>query len=169
MNKDLHSTMYLFQLLYFIILLCTSIHLHSTMYLFQPDFFTNFVFSDLFTFHYVSISTSRSERQPWDGLHLHSTMYLFQLPRFGSNSSKNIFTFHYVSISTRCRCYRQCWLPNLHSTMYLFQPWTEYFNIIKYNHLHSTMYLFQQLVLPKETRDRFIYIPLCIYFNYVYY
>ncbi len=72
------------------------------MYLFQP---VNYVDVDgtqhLFTFHYVSISTSL---------------------QIGVRPLLLIFTFHYVSISTDFRFRVHGSYYYLHSTMYLFQP-----------------------------------------------
>ena len=97
----LHSTMYLFKPVYvwfyygsdlIYIPLCiyfngyeelklykATYDLHSTMYLFQPDRkHTAHIHGNVFTFHYVSISTFPTytfEHLFW---YLHSTMYLFQ-------------------------------------------------------------------------------------------
>ena len=56
---------------------------------------------------------------------------------------------------------------HLHSTMYLFQrPGCDIEFTIQRN-LHSTMYLFQPLLLVVHQVMIFIYIPLCIYFNWI--
>ena len=98
---NLHSTMYLFQLIQLISMFHFGENLHSTMYLFQQLFiqfvkYRLFIYiplciyfnnkktstiekTKLFTFHYVSIST---------------TALTLRL------KSRLRFTFHYVSIST---------------------------------------------------------------------
>ena len=98
------------------------------------------------------------------------------------------FTFHYVSISTiltiRILVVIRIYIPlciyfnlirlyililhyNLHSTMYLFQPCAITGTTLLPIHLHSTMYLFQRLVKQWMFNLYKIYIPLCIYFNWV--
>ena len=57
-----------------------------------------------------------------------------------------LFTFHYVSISTI----------------------TPMVALVRPLHLHSTMYLFQLFVLNAHIIYFIIYIPLCIYFNYIH-
>ena len=79
------SRIYIPLRIYFNLIVCDFLHL---------DF--------LFTFHYVSISTSC--RSPF-------------------NSRNNVFTFHYVSISTITPMVALVRPLHLHSTMYLFQPW----------------------------------------------
>ncbi len=56
---------------------------------------------------------------------------------------------------------------DLHSTMYLFQPNFFLNQNPVHHHLHSTMYLFQLAMSSYlDFWIDFIYIPLCIYFNY---
>ena len=76
---NLHSTMYLFQLPAERHITSAQPDLHSTMYLFQLVLLEIFVIHPIFTFHYVSISTT---------------------PKLGAIAVFRAFTFHYVSIST---------------------------------------------------------------------
>ena len=79
-HLNLHSTMYLFQPMWFARSTLLGKYLHSTMYLFQHPYTNPYkLIMILFTFHYVSISTI--------------------IPTSSINS-KIWFTFHYVSIST---------------------------------------------------------------------
>ncbi len=76
----------------------------------------------IFTFHYVSISTTVSEWYFIRCNDLHSTMYLFQPTGSSHLFVRIIFTFHYVSISTlQGRLHYSTSISHLHSTMYLFQ------------------------------------------------
>ena len=146
--RNLHSTMYLFQLKAGPKQFIQQMNLHSTMYLFQP----------------VAKTTAESAK-----VNLHSTMYLFQ-PRLSlqSHCQPHIyiplciyfncgytiasalmkrFTFHYVSISTLA----------FQPTVLLCSRFTFHYVSI------STGALFA------EYHNKFIiYIPLCIYFNYVW-
>ena len=142
----------------------------------------------VFTFHYVSISTTCKYPARCDNLK---------------------FTFHYVSISTsiiiNSTSLKIIYIPlciyfnirrspawftainDLHSTMYLFQPesvlYFPYLSMIftfhyvsistrflhefcfQWFHLHSTMYLFQREAVRRRYNKNIIYIPLCINFN----
>ena len=104
---------------------------------------TGKTFCNIFTFHYVSISTM-----------------LLRL----ANGRIQQFTFHYVSIST-------CIIVCILNVRTIYIPLCIYFNsMLSYRqftpfYLHSTMYLFQLQQGLAATVLRFIYIPLCIYFN----
>ncbi len=76
-------------------------YLHSTMYLFQLELIRVKSLNAVFTFHYVSISTSYKDDNVYYINDLHSTMYLFQHVNVKILPFILIFTFHYVSISTR--------------------------------------------------------------------
>ena len=101
-SDNLHSTTHLFQPSARIYYNFIQWHLYFTMYLFQlaiTDMSDNA--NKIFTFHYVSISTTHGLSVLYRYLHLHSTMYLFQLNVLPCIFIfKIVFTFHYVSIST---------------------------------------------------------------------
>ena len=98
----------------------------------------------IFTFHYVSISTTVSEWYFIRCNDLHSTMYLFQQNGVPSKviSDLNLHSTMYLFQLLLRLCVRFFFL-NLHSTMYLFQPRVYQFILIPKLNLHSTMYLFQ--------------------------
>mgnify|MGYP006935597631 CR=1 FL=1 len=99
----------------------------------------------LFTFHYVSISTSILMSCPQIKILIYIPLCIyFNTWRKMNERTGYQFTFHYVSISTYP-------LSNL---------------TVDHIHLHSTMYLFQQEHV-RTLGDGLccIYIPLCIYFN----
>ena len=121
----LHSTMYLFQLFHEItITFSQKIYIPLCIY-FNCDTSAICSHVNIFTFHYVSISTD----------------FISDIV-----TCRHKFTFHYVSISTTPWYVIKSFLYYLHSTMYLFQliPFT--FPPMSYTYLHSTMYLFQ----PKQ-------------------
>ncbi len=64
-------------------------NLHSTMYLFQLIPTSSIRSKTLFTFHYVSISTTVPRLTALGLADLHSTMYLFQ--RRNDRTSINIY------------------------------------------------------------------------------
>ena len=136
--------MYLFQRISSLDAWHALANLHSTMYLFQPTFsYNNLVIGiiyiplciyfnlspsslgrqlNVFTFHYVSISTLT--------IFLSSSLYPIFTFHYVSISTKSPitseispyeFTFHYVSISTCPQWLRLQPGSYLHSTMYLFQ------------------------------------------------
>ena len=119
-------------------------NLHSTMYLFQPvarKILTSVV--NIFTFHYVSISTEYFQHvRRWIKIYIPLCIY-FNVAALILRSPSFSFTFHYVSISTE--------------------------KVI----LHISMYrLFTFHYVSISTRTGYtrkcaalIYIPLCIYFN----
>ena len=97
----LHSTMYLFQHAPHHSAYKNNCNLHSTMYLFQ---LVNSIFGsapELFTFHYVSISTLLLTIL----LNLINSIYIPLCIYFNIDNNVSlwmvlVFTFHYVSIST---------------------------------------------------------------------
>ena len=98
----LHSTMYLFQLLWMPDTPLLRYYLHSTMYLFQPKVpwrcrNSMKIYIPLCIYFNATILYNIVKHQ----CYLHSTMYLFQqMSRVCSVTEKKSFTFHYVSIST---------------------------------------------------------------------
>ena len=135
--------MYLFQLEQEINEDTDILHLHSTMYLFQLGSCYLCQYQDIFTFHYVSISTRKIIPLSYSILiftfhyvsisthcgfirHIRRGIYIPLCIYFngGTNlllATKNLFTFHYVSISTQSSLSIKQVHVNLHSTMYLFQ------------------------------------------------
>ena len=100
----------------------------------------------LFTFHYVSISTnSKEDNKRLLSIYIPLCIYFNLFPN-KPNPFFTQFTFHYVSISTI----------------------TPMVALVRPLHLHSTMYLFQLFVLNAHIIYFIIYIPLCIYFNYIH-
>ena len=77
------------------------------------------------------------------------------------------FTFHYVSISTIADLTSFLTTYDLHSTMYLFQRQPPEITAHRQPHLHSTMYLFKLLTYQDMMYLILIYIPLCIYLNFI--
>ena len=141
-------------------------NLHSTMYLLNRSKRNRYHFTSKFTFHYVSIKSSRFFRNLLENhKNLHSTMYLLN----------------------RCQMYdSDTTIRNLHSTMYLLNHFNQYQEEYDYINLHSTMYLLNLLhtcpsaccstnlhstmyLLNHGEIDKChcfacgIYIPLCIY------
>ena len=165
----LHSTMYLFQQLWQHTYTKATFYLHSTMYLFQLTpilglaFLSSVIYIPLciyfnlspsslgrqlnvFTFHYVSIST---------------------LTIFLSSSLYPIFTFHYVSISTKSPITSEI-SPYEFTFHYVsISTCPQWLRLQPGSYLHSTMYLFQLFSWIIRIRFIIIYIPLCIYFNFV--
>ncbi len=144
----LHSTMYLFQLRLCCKYKVLPTYLHSTMYLFQPgrnarmEFLKNIYIPPCIYFNKECCGAQKRFE-----VNLHSTMYLFQhkMP-FLPFCPVLLFTFHHVSISTHEGASEAEPIPqNLHSTMYLFQP-------VKGVYTAATVS---------------IYIPPCIYFNFL--
>ena len=131
-------------------------------------------FTDIFTFHYVSISTNY--RQICDMLvpYLHSTMYLFQRRMRHDDSNGNhiyiplciyfnikdksisywfsTFTFHYVSISTKTQIWNEAltYLFTFHYVSISTRARSLIYNTTV--NLHSTMYLFQPKVSGIPTK-----------------
>ncbi len=104
----------------------------------------------IFTFHYVSIKTTRIEKIMIFVAHLHSTMYLLKLfGRIHFFKTSDIFTFHYVSIkTTNSKPLAQIDFY-LHSTMYLLKPHYLLSLQSHFRNLHSTMYLLKQCSYSK--------------------
>ena len=98
---DLHSTMFLLKHLPALQNVCSVVYLHSTMFLLKPKGSDSCGTAKAFTFHHVSIKTSRPLR-----ISTHITG----------------FTFHHVSIKT-IQIYPACHNKSyLHSTMFLLKP-----------------------------------------------
>ena len=99
---NLHSTMYLLNLLTSAIKGDALGNLHSTMYLLNLWAQIHDVLVFLFTFHYVSIKSPSTAFALMKYTYLHSTMYLLNRGVFWEDGRRNrIFTFHYVSIKSR--------------------------------------------------------------------
>ena len=98
---------------------------------------------------------------------LHSTMYLFQ-PITGSN--REITAFIYIPL---CIYFNTLWQQTpLFSSKFTFHYVSISTGLIlnttppEFN-LHSTMYLFQHISTTHMIAGAIIYIPLCIYFNWL--
>ena len=127
----------------------TILPLHSTMYLFllitrNP----RGRYHAHFTFHNVSISTSRIDTLFFISSALHSTMYLFlQNVVFGSR-------FCMEALHSTMYLFLHCPVGEIKGTSILYIPQCIYFYVqlplkspVQYNSLHSTMYLFLQKLL----------------------
>ena len=76
-DSYLHSTMYLLNHLSQNTAGDLLSDLHSTMYLLNPSAAAKITITDsLFTFHYVSIKSSKLDVWEYTDVYLHSTMYL---------------------------------------------------------------------------------------------
>ena len=132
---------------------------------FSPSENRLYVFS--FTFHYVSISTILTIR-----ILVVIRIYIPLCIYFNMHKLIIYFlrSFIYIPLCiyfNLIRLYILILHYNLHSTMYLFQPCAITGTTLLPIHLHSTMYLFQRLVKQWMFNLYKIYIPLCIYFNWV--
>ena len=95
--------------------------LHSTMYLFQLINLLSLIFFKNIYIPLCIYFNAPCAAFAWAHLHLHSTMYLFQPINQERIDIQDSFTFHYVSISTMTAVWIARTVINLHSTMYLFQ------------------------------------------------
>ena len=105
--------------------------------------FAGTVFSYKFTFHYVSIKSA-----------------VLSLPLFATG----IFTFHYVSIKSIMTLYEK--LDTLTAfTFHYVSIKSAFICVLRLFEcdLHSTMYLLNRILQWQTSKDRKIYIPLCIY------
>ena len=119
-----------------------------------------------FTFHYVSIKSVQCQTMYCqDQPHLHSTMYLLNPDRLDT-----IFLFFRTYLHSTMYLLNRVVAAvinskyiNLHSTMYLLNPNKLMTMICLCKNLHSTMYLLNLKKSSKNTQNKNIYIPLCIY------
>ena len=99
-ENNLHSTMYLLKRNLALLAGTHLPYLHSTMYLLKHDRGWRLLCRPLFTFHHVSIKTSKLKVQWWSDRYLHSTMYLLKHRIWCQLGVNYQFTFHHVSIKT---------------------------------------------------------------------
>ena len=142
-TANLHSTMYLFQLIVLDWLAALNVFAFHYVSISTSLAASSLSPSSLFTFHYVSISTHKRCHKCVRILIYIPLCIYFNSERVTRVNVQPLFTFHYVSISTVTK---RSAVPCIYL---IYIPLCIYFNLqpgsfprlLKY--LHSTMYLFQ--------------------------
>ena len=141
-------------------------NLHSTMYLFQQAPAPARGWFSEFTFHYVSISTYHNSIWVLFYNYLHSTMYLFQLLPAAPSA------LLLPDLHSTMYLFQRFMTIGITRILKIYIPLCIYFNYPRrllhpagiYIYIPLCIY-FNQRPPVVSARSSFIYIPLCIYFN----